>query len=236
MSFSRFASASKEEKENLNDAKDSANTKKAVIHAVKTLRDYCISKNQSAEFEKLSITDLDHLLEGFYIDLRTKEGTLYKASSFTLMRFGVNKHLNKVLKYDIPNDRQFAQSNMMYHSVCTKLKKEGLALKIHKVPISDVDMKQLYTCGIFDTGTPTGLLRKVFFEVMFHLCRRGRQNLREMTHDSLKIVRDEDGFEFVCMAKDELTKNHRKADDASSQARMYALPGNCPPLFFKNKK
>ncbi len=46
-----------------------------------------------------------------------------------------------------------------------------------------------------------------------------------MTADSLKKLKDEDGYEYVCMGKDEMTKNHRKADDASSESRMYALAG-----------
>ncbi len=164
MSFSRLATASRQEIDALNDEKDSKNTKRAITHAVKTLRDYCISRGASPQFEDLSKADLDELLESFYMNLRKQDGELYKSSAFTLIRFGVNKHLSKVKGYDILNDKAFTSSTQIYHSVCTKLKKEGLAIKVHKVPISTADMELLYTCGVFDVNTPTGLLQKVFLK------------------------------------------------------------------------
>ena len=221
----RFGNASAEDMIKLNDAKDSQNTKKAVSQAVKILREYCVSMGQGGNFEDLPLDELDKLLENFYINVRKQDSTLYKASAFNLLRFGINKHLKKNKNLDIANDKIFAKSNQMYLAVCSKLKKEGLALKVHKTPITNGDMRLLYQSGVFDPTNPTGLIRKVFFEVMFFLCRRGRQNLREMTPASLKIVVDEDGFKYVCMGKDEMTKNHRKADDASSESRMYALAG-----------
>ena len=225
--MSRFGSATKADIQDLHDQKDSLNTKKSVNHSVKVVREYCKEKGSNVEFEKLDPKELDELLELFYVDVRKKDGELYKSSAFSLLRYGINKHLLDSKKLDIPNDPAFANSNKAYFSVCAKLKKEGLALKTHKECISSEDLDILYRGhhNAFNVNTPIGLLQKCWFEVMFFLCRRGRENLRDMTVDSIAITLDNTGLEYAYQAKDELVKNHRKADDPSSQGRMYAIPG-----------
>ena len=42
-------------------------------------------------------------------------------------------------------------------------------------------MRKLYTSKIFDTNTAQGLQYKVFIDIMFYTCRRGRENLRKMS-------------------------------------------------------
>lgn len=59
-----------------------------------------------------------------------------------------------------------------------------------------------------------------------YLCRRGRENLREMTKDSFGT--DSQGREYLYQSKDELDKNHRVDSDPSArntEARMYEVPG-----------
>lgn len=63
---------------------------------------------------------------------------------------------------------------------------------------------------------------------MLHLCRRGRENLREMKKTTFKIEEDSCGREYVRQVEDELDKNHRENDapsDSPGEGRMYGLPG-----------
>ena len=48
------------------------------------MREYCREKGSNVEFEKLDPKKLDELLELFYVDLRKKDGELYKSSAFSL--------------------------------------------------------------------------------------------------------------------------------------------------------
>jgi hypothetical protein len=50
------------------------------------------------------------------------------------------------------------------------------------------DLVKLYdgTNVALNPNTPTGLLGKTWFDVMMCLCRRGRENLRKMTHNLTK--------------------------------------------------
>ena len=63
---------------------------------------------------------------------------------------------------------------------------------------------------------------------MFHFCRRGRENLRDIRVYWFTFNRDENNLEYVTM-RDELDKNHRGDDNTSQQTRMYAtgMP-DCP--------
>jgi hypothetical protein len=50
---------------------------------------------------------------------------------------------------------------------------------------------------------------KVWFDPMFFLCRRGRENLRNMTKGTYRVNQDSSGREFVYQGTDEADKNHR---------------------------
>ena len=59
---------------------------------------------------------------------------------------------------------------------------------------------------------------------MFHLIRRGRENLRLLTKESLAVQVDAAGKKFVYQVVDELDKNHRandQPDDSPGEGRMY---------------
>ena len=77
------------------------------------------------------------------------------------------------------------------------MRRVGLGKVEHYKAISEDDMSTLYKSSVFETDTPVGLLRKVFFEVMFYLCRRGEENLRELTARDFTVVKGKDGLETV---------------------------------------
>ncbi|XP_048757928.2 uncharacterized protein LOC125668156 [Ostrea edulis] len=119
------------------------------------------------------------------------------------------------------------------------MKKKGFGSVDHKPAISSEDLKQLYEPNntVFNTETPCGLQNKVWFDLMFYLCRRGRENLRNMTKSTFSTDIDACGREFVFQAIDEADKNHRSSapDETVGEARMYSQPGNvqCPVTSFK---
>ena len=79
---------------------------------------------------------------------------------------------------DIIIDKDFQTANEVFRAQCVELKKEGLAKITHKQPITLEDMKTLYTSPVFSVNNPVSLQRKVFFDVLLYLCRRGQENLR----------------------------------------------------------
>ena len=66
------------------------------------------------------------------------------------------------------------------------MKKKGFAAAEHKPAICPEDLVKLYDVAnvALSPNPPTGLLSKTWFDVMMYLCRRGRENLREITRDT----------------------------------------------------
>ena len=62
------------------------------------------------------------------------------------------------------------------------LKKRGFGSVAHKPAITPEDLAKLFEPDqhTFDTNNPTGLQNRVWFNIMFFICRRGRENVREM--------------------------------------------------------
>jgi hypothetical protein len=74
----------------------------------------------------------------------------------------------------------------------------------HTPPLEENDLKHIYCSKTMSTKTPTGLQHKTWFDMMYFLCRRGRENLRTMTKDTFKVATDSHGRKYVYQHKDEL--------------------------------
>ena len=85
------------------------------------------------------------------------------------------------------------------YATITDMKKKGFAAVEHKPVICQEDLVKLYdvTNVALNPNTPTGLLNKTWFDVMMYLCRRGRENLREMTRDTFLVQVDGSGRRYV---------------------------------------
>jgi hypothetical protein len=82
---------------------------------------------------------------------------------------------------DIISDPEFSGSKKVFKAKVTDMKK-GFGSINHKPPITPEDLKKLYDPNhvLFNRNMPCGLQMKVWFDFMFYLCRRGRENLRTM--------------------------------------------------------
>ena len=83
----------------------------------------------------------------------------------------------------------------------------------HYPPISEEDLRTLYSSNAFNLNTPKSLQRKVFFDIMYYFCRRGRENLRELTKYDFEVRRNIDNTEYIVKVSDELSKNHRATEE-----------------------
>lgn len=85
---------------------------------------------------------------------------------------------------------------------------------------------------VFNTDTPVGLQNKVIFEIIFYLCRRGQENLREMDQDTFTVKRDGNGRKYIQQKSGEQDKNHRvddNGDQSTGEGRIYETKDRkCP--------
>ena len=228
----RFAELGEDEIQQLLDEKDSKNTKRSTKVSKAIFEAYVKEKNiqlpQNSE-------DLAVILKHFYAEVRKVDGSQYTKNSLCSIRFGLNRYYKSLFGADIIKDSVFGEANKVYQAQCTALKKRGLAKTEHKPPIADHDIKKLYESGVFNTDTPATLQNKVFFELVFYFCRRGRQNLRELKPDDFAIKVNAKGQRYVIKTTDELTKNHRVDDCQAEEGGMMVENGgpSCPVYSFE---
>ena len=106
------------------------------------------------------------------------------------------------------------------------------------VNISNDDITKLghYFQQNYETGTdidPRKLQECVMFYILFFFCRRGQENLHDMTLNTYSVQTDDKGRKYVYQAIDEIDKNHTADDsDPTNQGRMYENPGKNNPKIF----
>ena len=74
--------------------KDSLNTQKAG-HVIVFIK-YCKENNIPFDPKTIAKRHLNQLLRSFYAEVRKEDGTLYKKSSLTALRFGLQRELKKI--------------------------------------------------------------------------------------------------------------------------------------------
>lgn len=232
----RFVSVSDEEVANIQKNKDTANTKKQTDIMKNVFVAYCDEKKIKLNFETISKTELDDILTKFYVEVRKQNGDFYKKTSFYSLRFSLQRKMKEIRgdRFDIIEDREFSRSNSVFAAQCVVLKKEGLGQIDHYPPISEDDIKLLYQSNVFSSENPVSLQRKVFFDLMLHFCRRGMENLRNLTTRDFVVKTMSNGVECVIKVSDELTKNHRETDENQDEGVMKATGlKNCPVATYK---
>ncbi|XP_021364170.1 uncharacterized protein LOC110457290 [Mizuhopecten yessoensis] len=220
----RFASVTNANFQKLLADKDSVNTKKATEHAVRVFLAYLKEKSLDTGFEYYDTDLLDSTLAKFYTEARSSKGKLYKKSTLTSIRHGLNRHLSE---FDIINGVEFSKSKRAFQAMLVELKRQGLGGIEHHPPIDKVDLEKLYSSFILNDHE--SLQCKVFVDIMLHFGRRGRENIRDLKKSDFATTTDAEGWRYIYLTKDELTKNHQ-ADTNTAQGRMYEIKdeSRCP--------
>ena len=107
------------------------------------------------------------------------------------------------------------------------MKRQGLGKVNHHIAVSKEDLENIQSSYNPPFPDTKSLQQVVWFNIMFHLIRRGRENLRLLTKESLAVQVDVAGKKFVSQVVDELDKNHRandQPDDTLRERRMYETP------------
>jgi ribonucleotide reductase alpha subunit len=88
-----FAFINEEQKKELMDKIDTKNPKRVTSTSVKLLRDYLLAKGEDADFESFDNAKLDNILASFYLEVRNKDGEMYKKTILMSYRQGLQRHL-----------------------------------------------------------------------------------------------------------------------------------------------
>ena len=222
----------------------SASTKRSIKQSVNIFREYLCQNGVDPAFENLSTEGLDFQLRNFFAAVRSKDGKILSKSSMNCIKFGLIKYLKAEKDVDISADPEFQKSREVYRAVLVDMEKKGFGRyggvehkRYH--PISPKDLKKLYNDDLaFNISTPTGLQHKVWFEIVFYLCRRGNENLRAMRRDAFAVATDDTGRKYIYQKTNESYTNQKDAattDGTVGEGRIYEITGSnmCPVLSFE---
>lgn len=145
------------------------------------------------------------------------------------IRYGIQKNIDMIREFDVVNDPAFKPAHVIFNAMLVKLKGMVLAAPNHKSPVSEEDLRKMYT--YLDVNTPCGLQNKVFLDFMIYFCNRGRENLRELKKSDFKFYGH--GPSKYVPLRDHSTKNHKGDSDYDTESqggRLFVTPSNqlCP--------
>ena len=106
----------------------------------------------------------------------------------------------------------FQHANMVFKGRFSRSKQEGKDISQPRSDISAEDLDKLYN-DYFIPGLEKGdtevLMHKIFFDIMYHTGRRGKEGLHALTKDSLELKTSSDGLEHVEITFNEVTKKNQ---------------------------
>ena len=140
----------------------------------------------------------------------------------------MNRYFKKERGIDITKDHPFVKANEMFKAVLVECKKSGRGVRQHHPQISQIDLERIaehFNHDHVSNPDPRRLQQTMIFYIIYYYCRRGRENLYEMTKDTFKLVTQPDGVQYLIQDIDEMDKNHGPDDyDKSNDGRMYSNP------------
>ncbi|VDI71655.1 Hypothetical predicted protein [Mytilus galloprovincialis] len=117
------------------------------------------------------------------------------------------------------------------------LKQDEVLEDVENYPcIDEADRRKMYTSIYLSPNTPFGLQNKVQFDIRLYFCRRGMENMPQMTKSTFSVKKDpKTGLKYVVKTLDELTKNHRSSDKEKTSGIMPENSGSeyCPVSSFE---
>ena len=148
------------------------------------------------------------------------DGQIYSKRSLVSIHSAIYRYLTGPphnVNYNILTDTPFIPANKVLVGQCRMMKATGKDISCPHPPIEPADTKKMYDSEILANSDPVSLQRKVFFELLLHFGRRGREGLRSLKKTDIIFQHDSKGRGYATLSSNSLEKK-------------------TPRLFFKRKR
>ena len=227
--LSRFSFATAKTIEELKDSSKNNNAVKSSSFWLSVWKKWCLEKGIADEIENYEPAELNTLLERFYAELKNKHGEDYEPESLKVMIASLDRHLkNKSYSHSIVRDREFTSSKQVLDGKAKQPRLAGRGKRPNKArQISEEEEEILWKSEKLGGKNPESLIQ-------FGL--RGRQEHHGMRLEDFRIMKVDDGLEFV-----EFTEGPTKtrpgglnAKPRQFQPKMFQTGGEkCPVALFR---
>ena len=236
--LSRFSFATAKTIEELRNSSKNNNTVKSTSFWLSVWKKWCLEKGIADEIENYEPAELNTLLERFYAELKNKHGEDYEPESLKVMIVSPDRHLkNKSYSHSIVRDREFSSSKQVLDGKAKQLRLAGREKRPNKArQVSEEEEEILWKSEKLGGKNPESLIQTMWWLLTEQFGLRGRQEHHGMRLEDFRIMKGDDGLEFV-----EFTEGPTKtrpgglnAKPRQFQPKMFQTGGEkCPVALFR---
>ncbi|XP_061191035.1 uncharacterized protein LOC133199206 [Saccostrea echinata] len=230
----RFKKSTDEEISRLFEARQTAGTRKNTTWGCKMIQDWSKERRgEEIDFETVSPTQLNKLLEKFYCEARPeKDGQVYHKNTLKNLRAAINRRLGDLKRsVDIVKDKEFRSSNGVLAGLLKERAREGIGVSTqHKEIIEKSDLEKISAYFKHALLNPIILRQCVYFHLTVHFICRAHEFRKDLKIDSFTFHIDDNG-EYV---NHEIRLKGVRNAEITMDKRMYAThEDTCPVKMLK---
>lgn len=150
-------------------------------------------KKQDPLFESYDSVRLNETITHFYVDLRKLDGGRYKATSFELIPYGLNRFLKsppKINEFDIVKDWCFTDEKTNFRAQMAEMERMGLAAIEHHPVINEADRSKLYMSMFMNSEALIGIANKEQFDIRLYFFPRCMEDMEKIRKTDLRVHTD----------------------------------------------
>ena len=208
---------------------------------------WCLERLQEVpDFKTISEENLNESLRRFYAEAQPKNlnkriqsmpenmAQEYHKNSLKNVRAAINRHLKDIGRtIDIVRDKEFKSSNSMLSAKLKFNLRNGLTRPTQHHPLISNSELQKINEYLSTQNNVVALRFKVWYVLAIHFVSRGIEFHQQLSMDSIKFVKDEEGREYLTITHETHQKNYQGGtEDSSEEAqdkRMYSTDSeSCP--------
>ena len=200
------------------DSGRNVNTKKKTEHSIGLFRAYLNLRFVLLEIEDHDHHELNQHLCRFLMQLKKKDGTEYEPVTVRSIVGCIARYLNEK-KYgaNIMEHPDFRDMREVLKRKLKELKELGLGNHPKTAAsLTEDEVGNLWESNVFNTTTPLGLLRVLFFYLSLNFGMRSGQEHRDLRLGDIKLLEDHNGREFLAYSERQ-TKTRTGADPKNTR-------------------
>ena len=195
-----------------------ANTKKKTEQCIQLFRDYLAHRFVLLKPEDLDHDELNRNLCRFLMQLKRRDGSDYEPVAVRNMVGSIARYLLEK-KYDanIMEHQDFRDMREVLKRKLKELKELGLGNQPRTAAsLTEEELGSLWSSNVFNTSTPLGLLRVLFFYLSVNFGMRSGQEHRDLKMGDVQLRQDHNGREFLTY-QERQTKTRTGADPKNTR-------------------
>ena len=195
--LSRFCLATATTIQELKNSSKNENPVKSTAFWLSVWKKWCLEKRIAKEIENYEPAELNTLLKQFRAELENKHGEDYEPESLKVMIASLDRHLkNKGYSLSIVCGREFSSSKQALDGKAKQLRLAGHGKRPNKV-----EEEILWKSEKLSGKTPESLIHTMWWLPTQQFSLRGRQEHHRMRLEDFRIMKGDDGLEFVEFAE-----------------------------------